>query len=182
VTQRKRGTMTRAQAAAIARAAIAAKAPPLLERFWAKVDIRGDDECWPWTAAVRNKREGYGAFWLNGRHQPAPRVAMILSGTYIDGMQVCHRCDNPKCCNPKHLFLGTNLDNNQDKVLKGRHAFGSGNGNAKLTDAAVREIRAAKADRNGRRLKPGQLAALAARFGVSEACITDAQSRSWRHV
>jgi len=98
---------------------------PLEERFWSKVDIRNPFECWPWLAAVRRKDEGYGAFWINGHHQPASRIAysLIFHNVPIN-LQVCHHCDNPSCCNPEHLFLGTNIDNVQDRDKKGRGASG----------------------------------------------------------
>lgn len=100
----------------------------LEERFWSKVDIRSPFECWPWLAAVRRKDEGYGAFWLNGRHQPASRIAYSLAFKDVPvGLHVCHHCDNPSCCNPEHLFLGTNADNAHDRDSKGRTATGDKN-------------------------------------------------------
>lgn len=98
---------------------------PLEERFWSKVDMRNPFECWPWLAALRRKDEGYGAFWINGRHQPASRIAYILifNDVPVD-IQVCHKCDNPNCCNPEHLFVGTNVDNARDRDNKGRGAVG----------------------------------------------------------
>lgn len=97
--------------------------PPLSEkdkaRFWAKVDKRGDNECWPWTG--HRKKFGHGAFRLSGGLATASRVAMALTGAEIPpGLFVCHRCDVPYCCNPSHLFLGTSLDNAQDRERKGR--------------------------------------------------------------
>lgn len=172
--------MTRAEAAELARAVKAAKSPTLSDRFWSKVDIRGLEECWPWTAAVRNPKEGYGAFWLDGRHHPAPRVAYQLAyGDFEDGKVACHSCDNPSCCNPLHIFQDTPKGNNDDKVRKRRHAFGEANGFSKLTEDQVREIKAAKPDG---RTPYGFRAALAARFGVSRATITDIWSRRWTHI
>lgn len=137
-----RGSMRRAEAAVIARAAKAARAPSLDERFWSKVERRGADECWPWKACARKKSEGYGAFWIGGRHQPASRMAAILSGKPVpEGAEVCHSCDWPPCCNPSHLFVASRQANNADKVAKRRHCFGERNGIAKLTEAQVMEIR-----------------------------------------
>lgn len=172
--------MTRAEAAVIARAAKAAKAPSLDDRFWSKVERRGSNDCWPWTAAVRRPDEGYGAFWLNGRHQPSSRVAyMLTKGDVPEGMVVCHRCDNPPCCNPGHLFVGTPKENDADRVAKGRQARGSGNGFSKLTEEQVRIIKAAKLPG---RAPYGYRAKLAEQFGVSRATITDVWSRRWTHI
>ena len=134
--------MNRQEAAAIARAAKAKKAPPLLERFWSKVDRRSAGECWPWTAAVRRKDEGYGAFYLDRRHQPASKVAWLLTFGAIDpGLVVCHRCDNPRCCNPQHLFVGTPMQNDADRVAKGRQCRGSKVHTAVLDEGIVLQIR-----------------------------------------
>jgi hypothetical protein len=172
--------MNRVEGAAIARAAKAQKQPQLADRFWMKVDKRGHEDCWPWIAAIRKESEGYGAFWLNGRHHPAHKIAWQLTkGEVPKGIVVCHKCDNPRCCNPKHLFLGTPKENNDDKVKKKRHTFGKNNGNAKLSDDAVAEIR---------RLKPpgptpkGLKTVLAKRFGVRPGTIYDVWRRSWKHV
>lgn len=175
-------TMTRQEAAIVARAAKAANTPPLAERFWSKVDRRGPDECWPWTAAVRNKKEGYGAFWLAGRHQPANRVALVLSGVVVpDGMEACHTCDNPGCCNPAHLFVGTRLDNNNDKVNKDRHIKGEQCWRAKLTEQQVREIRANKPE-GVKRVRTGLLDQLAAKYGVTRNYISNLFRNGWRHA
>lgn len=118
------------------------KTRPVADRFWEKVERRGQNECWPWLASVRRKDEGYGAFYYEGRHQPAQRVALILSGTEVPvGMVVCHHCDNPGCVNPVHLFIGTNRDNDADRVAKERQARGSKNGASKLTERQVWAIR-----------------------------------------
>lgn len=96
---------------------------PLADRFWEKVDRRGDDECWPWKAA--HLRDGYGRIAVGRRGSPmvsAHRVAWILAHGWIPaGMNVCHRCDNPPCVNHGHLFLETNLGNVKDKMQKGRN-------------------------------------------------------------
>lgn len=163
----------------LARAAI--DRPSLETRFWSKVEKRDHDACWPWIAAVRRMDEGYGAFWLDNRHQPASRVAWVLTNGPIDGeLVVCHRCDNPRCCNPHHLFLGTNLENNADKVAKRRHAFGERNGNSILSQENVLDIRALR--QPGQRPSKGLVKKLAARFGVSPSTIQAVWGQNWKHI
>lgn len=84
------------------------------ERFWAKVDKSGGEEsCWPWIAS-KNK-DGYGRFKARGVNQNASRVCMeIVSGEPLFEKQVNHTCDNRSCCNPKHLYIGTQSQNMQD--------------------------------------------------------------------
>jgi hypothetical protein len=92
-------------------------------RFWAKVDkSAGADACWAWTGKARSQY-GYGAFNVGGRMVGAHRLAWELTnGVIAGGMHVCHRCDNPLCCNPGHFFLGTAQDNMDDMSAKGRRA------------------------------------------------------------
>ena len=95
------------------------------KRFWAKVDIKSDDECWNWVGGFRGGK-GYGSFWVNGVNKAAHRFAWEDTNfkSVPDGMCVCHRCDNPSCCNPSHLFVGTHGDNAADRNAKGRQAKG----------------------------------------------------------
>lgn len=112
----------------------------LSERFWEKVDKRGSDDCWEWTA-YRNPR-GYGYFHRNGHPVPAHRLSYELcNGPIPEGMFVCHKCDNPPCVNPNHLWLGTNADNTNDRNRKGRNPVGGHHHAAKLTESQVIEIR-----------------------------------------
>lgn len=175
-------------------------------RFWSRVDASGGlGSCWPWMGG--KKPDGYGSFWLNGGNALAHRFAYEQSrGPIPLGYLVMHSCDNPPCCNPAHLSVGTNDDNMADMVAKGRAARGDRNamrarpelvirgdahysrarpecvargerhGQAKLTEAAVREIRAAVAAGHG----PTELAR---RFGVSRQRIRGIVKRiEWKHV
>jgi hypothetical protein len=102
---------------------------PIEDRFWEKVDqSAGPDACWPWIGALFRSTKArefwYGQFQLDGSPRLAHRVAWLLvNGEIPDGIKVLHTCDNPPCCNPTHLFLGTTLDNNRDMMAKGRGRF-----------------------------------------------------------
>lgn len=88
--------------------------------FWRRVAVRGPDDCWPWTGARAGKMR-YGCLWWADRVRVAHRVAWELTyGPIPPGVQVCHSCDNPPCCNPAHLFLGDNQENVADREAKGR--------------------------------------------------------------
>ncbi len=88
-----------------------------LERFWSRV--RKSDGCWEWTGLVNES--GYGRIYVYGRVDRAHRLSYrIHLGPIPKGMFVCHHCDNPPCCNPSHLFLGTHMDNMRDATAKRR--------------------------------------------------------------
>lgn len=146
------------------------------DRFWSKVDPTGD--CWLWTAYT--KPDGYGQFTVRkGKFYNAHAVSYALTaGPVPPGMVVCHRCDNPPCVNPDHLFLGTHRDNMHDMSAKGRavHSRGEQQHNARLSEADVREIKSFP-ERRGLR------AELARRYGVSHTTITKIRSGlKWVHV
>ena len=112
-------------------------------RFWSKVNVTANDDlCWEWQAYLN--KNGYGAFGINGKSYLSNRVAFEYSNGYLDkDICVLHKCDNRKCCNPKHLFLGTRVDNNNDKVRKGRaqRLFGDINPNSKVTEKDILPIK-----------------------------------------
>jgi hypothetical protein len=112
----------------------------LIQSFWSKVNKTLS--CWIWTAGLSAGR--YGSFFDGRKYVKAHRFSYELNcGKIPKGMYICHHCDNPRCVNPDHLFLGTQTDNMRDMVNKGRTAkqFGEHNGNAKLSWKKVRKIR-----------------------------------------
>ena len=148
------------------------------ERFFSNVQAGTGDACWLWTA---NTFRGYGRLWVNGKTQRAHRVAYeIAFGKFPKTMCVCHACDNPGCVNPKHLFLGTQIDNLLDMSLKGRrrfgHVTGERHGQSKLDSQQVLEIK--------KRLAMGQSrASLAELFRVGRTAIANiATGVRWKHV
>jgi hypothetical protein len=156
--------------------------PGTLDRFWSKVE-RGDG-CWTWTAATNGR---YGLFCVSrrggpfNRRQYAHRCAYTLShGPLNVGMYVCHRCDNPLCVRPDHLFAGSPADNHWDCRAKGRWVhvphIGEAHGRALVTVADVRRMR--RLHTSGTRIS-----AISVQFGVSETQAHRIVKRqSWRHV
>lgn len=155
------------------------------ERFWPKVMKPLDwSACWTWNGAQRRTgpSPGYGTFKLRSYETVrAHRVSYALYYGHSPGdLFVCHRCDNPRCVNPSHLFLGTCQDNSADMVAKGRGAKrdqkGERNGAAKLTEAKVEVIR--------RCIIQGESnTTIARRFGVSHQLISRIRrGRSWGNV
>ena len=145
-------------------------------RFWSKVDRgAGPRACWPWTAL--RSRSGYGHTYVRSSPARAHRVAWELTrGPIPEGLIVRHLvCDNPLCCNPAHLAVGTNADNSADMTAKGRQALGVRNGNVRLTEADVRALRATS--------ETVSCAEWGRRLGVSKRVIYDVRSgRIWKHV
>jgi hypothetical protein len=148
-----------------------------LEKFWKRVDVRGPDECWPWL--IVKMPDEYGRVLHNGKLEGSHRVSFsIANGDIPPGAQILHKCDNPPCCNPRHLFIGTNLDNVRDKIVKGRgnQAKGEIHYRAKLTEKNVSSIRS-MADRG---IAPKEVSNI---FGISQDHARNIIKRKiWRHI
>lgn len=146
-------------------------------RFWQRVRRSHDDQCWEY--AGHRHRQGYGYRRWRGKRTLAHRLAWQLThGAIPEGLDVLHRCDNPPCCNPKHLFLGTQLDNIKDMTTKNRQRAprGAKAHFAKLTAAKVLKLRRMYDDGTNQVL-------LAKKFGVSQSSISAAILRkTWKHV
>jgi len=145
--------------------------------FWTRVDQSG--ECWLWTGGLA-KRTGYGKCWYQGKEWRAHRLAWFLThGPIPDNLLVCHNCpggDNPLCCRPDHLFLGTSLDNVRDMWQKGRAAYGEHSGMTKLTNEQVAVIRRLGAGGVPRR-------DIQAIFHISRATVRRiVLGESWKHL
>ncbi len=142
-----------------------------LHNLRAKIDKRGPDDCWPWTAC--KTRDGYGRFGLNKRLYLAHRIIYKLAKGEPGDMFVCHHCDNPPCCNPIHLFLGTHADNIADCKAKGRQTYGARQSKAVLTDEGVLAIRKSEVSSKE----------LAAKFGVSKVTVRRVKiGTTWAHL
>lgn len=148
------------------------------ERFWQKVDRYSQADCWPFKGYIGKNGYGYISYKLKKR--TAHRLAWEL--THGDPGELCvlHRCDNRRCCNPDHLFLGTVLDNQRDMVAKGRQARGEHQGGSKLTTLDVQLIRWSH------KLGVASQAQIARVWGVTQSNIShvvrDIAGRTWRHV
>ena len=145
------------------------------QKLWRNVDVK-PGQCWNWIAGKTKAGYGLGVFarerfyahrysWELANEQPIP-----------EGLFVLHKCDNPACVNPDHLFIGTQADNMADKARKGRQTRGETHGKAKLTDTDVVEIRAARQGGESCR-------SIARRTGMSHqqiSCVT--RGKSWSHI
>jgi hypothetical protein len=141
-------------------------------RFWPRV--QKSDGCWLWTGGVMST--GYGFIFAEGRRHLTHRYSWALAHGSIPTLNVLHRCDVRLCVRPDHLFLGTNQDNIDDMLAKGRNRRGSAKSQAKLTESDVVAIR--------ERAAAGELKArLAEEYGVTNRVIGEiVRFQRWKHV
>lgn len=153
---------------------------PGAERFWSRVNIATDrpkDECWEWKGSINKK--GYGT--VRGPNRStlyAHRIAYCL-GTkeWPERLCVCHTCDNRKCCNPYHLWLGTVADNNRDMRMKNRHNFGEHNGSSKVSEKDVIQIRKLYENDGVTQMQ------LADKYGITNGTVSEIVLRkTWKHI
>lgn len=177
------------------------------KRYWSKVQI-SNDSCWVWNGTRLSF--GHGHFWFRGKLILTHRLSWLIHrGPIPDGLCICHKCDNPPCVNPDHLFIGTKGDNTRDMEMKGRSNHPSGDANGARTKPETR----ARGENNGSVIHPESRprgientstklteemvieiralyssgftnkCALGRRFGVTEANIRSIVTRvTWRHV
>lgn len=147
----------------------------LSERVWSKVKVDRPENCWEWTGTTNES--GYGILHFRGADYRATRVIwMSIYGYIAEGLCILHKCDNRKCVNPSHLFLGTRQENTKDMLDKGRSAKGSHHSQAKLTENDVIEIR---------RLGLSNLnqKEIAQRYGVRPTLISRILNHKiWKHI
>lgn len=141
--------------------------------FWSWVAIGDADQCWEWAGG--RQARGYGQTKFMGKFTGAHRVAWILTnGPIAAGLVVRHICNNPPCCNPQHLMIGTQADNMADCIRAKRKPQGESCTSAKLTEDQVRHIRTTTDE------SPKQLAA---RYGIGIMTVSSIRNRkSWKHL
>lgn len=151
--------------------------PSILWLFMSHVKPGRHDECRVWTgpkSVNRGAKRTYGITSVTGKNVAAHRVSYaIFRGPVPSNLSVLHRCDNPLCVNPWHLFLGNKLDNSLDMAVKKRSAYGTRNARSKHNEETVRQVYAAK----------GRHADIAAQFGMCKSTVDHIKSgRQWSHI
>ena len=156
------------------------KESTVLKKFWERVEVKGENECWCWTGA--KKPSGYGKFSINGKTQTTHRYSYFLhNNNKMPKNFCCHTCDNRLCVNPKHLYDGTHTDNMRD--ASERHRFnhhGEHNTKSKLTEELVLSIRAEYKRDSHRKSNAKELAE---KYMVSKSAICRIISHAtWSHI
>ena len=147
---------------------------PVEERLWSMV--HKTDKCWLWTGS--KDKHGYGRISYNRKPILVHRLVLILDGANIVPSDfVCHKCDNPSCVNPDHLFIGSAKDNSQDMKKKGRSCRGERQGQSKLTENIVKDIRSKYAEGKVTQKK------LADEHGIHQVTVSEIITRKiWQHI
>jgi hypothetical protein len=145
---------------------------PLLDRLMEKIAKNEMTGCWEWTAY--KEVHGYGVVGFKRKAKLAHRVSYELHrGEIPAGMFVCHRCDNPSCVNPDHLFIGSQVENMADMAAKGRAPKGEAHSCAKLTERDVLAIKEAA----------GTNETIAAKYGVGPSQVSRIKlGQTWKHL
>lgn len=146
-----------------------------IERFHTKY-TKQPSGCWEWNLAL--DKNGYGLYTIERKQIQAHRFTFLADGIDIKGKHVCHKCDNPSCVNPEHLFVGSALDNNRDKVSKNRQSRGMTHGKSKLTNDDIIAIR--EEFKNPRR---GLIRTLCKKYNISYPWMKRIQNNTaWTHI
>lgn len=148
----------------------------VLQDVWKNVKIKRSDECWEWTKY--KLKNGYGEMGINNKVYLVHRIVYEQIYGYIpDGLYILHKCNNPSCCNPKHLYLGTQKDNMKQMSEDGRSARGEKSSSAKLKVEDVLEIRKLYSTEKYYHWELGEM------FGVSRQQITKIlNNQNWKHI
>lgn len=148
-----------------------------ISRFWRLIDRADPDECWPYTGHL--DRGGYGIFTDHlGKRRPAHELALSYTTGEVkhEGLETCHSCDNPQCCNPNHLRFDTRQSNVDDMVSRKRNRVGSRAPHTALTEDDVLLIRE-------RRALGARVRDLSIDFGISESAVSAiVHGKNWKHV
>lgn len=147
-----------------------------IQRFWRKIDKREEDDCWIWKGAISNNR--YGHMNYDGKDEYSHRLCYMISyGEIPENMEVCHNCNNPLCCNPRHLCIGTHQDNMRYMVDTGRSTKGEKHPNHLLTEEEIDQIRD-KYSKSKDKIKQSDLAMM---YEVSTHAISDVIcNKTWK--
>jgi hypothetical protein len=141
--------------------------------FWSKVDKNGPDGCWNWTDY--KDKWGYGDLKFKGRHLQSHRISWMLLMGDPGKLDVLHKCHNTSCCNPDHLYLGTDLENARDRLEAGRYARGERCPRRKISEAQAREILSLKGT--------GPAWPIAKRFGLHPGAVHAIwRGDAWSHL
>jgi len=151
-----------------------------MKRFWDKVDIHGEDDCWEWQAYIA--KDGYGKFKYQGKNISASRITYILTHGEIEkGLVIMHKCNNKSCCNPNHLEMGTYSKNTQDAyddgLIKPAGVNGQDHYKAKLTEKEVLNIRSLFSNGGISKLEISKI------YDVGKTAIQKIiKRRTWKHI